>query len=175
MRALILSAALVTSIACGAVVPAHLDQQRFDGVHRAARAVRENVNTGVTLLTFRELTGTYATEVSLANDKASSVIEKQFLTLHSAALGAYRDSLTVWNEKLTQNNGPRIYANISQTSRGLERLADDYPIEVKRDGTLVSFEADPAMQTMWSRASAKLDAADAIYRGQEPPGVIGGK
>jgi len=77
-----------------------IDQTKFDALNRAARAVRESTAIGVNLLKFREIVSTYATEVSLATDKASSPNEREFLRFHTEALEAYRASLETWGQKI---------------------------------------------------------------------------
>src|SRR3954468_20088855 len=96
IRRVITIAAVLTTVACSQKI----DQAKFDGLHRAGRTVRENTSVGVALLKFRKGVSQYATEVSLATDRASSPIEKEFVGLHATALKSYKDSLSVWNAKL---------------------------------------------------------------------------
>jgi hypothetical protein len=143
-----------------------LDQAKFEAVHRSGRLTRENVGGGVTLLKYRELVGAYATDVSLANDHASTDLEREFVALHQAALKSFKDSLKVWGLKLAQG-GNEITSNIDENSIGLEKIADEYSIAGKSVApTLWKYSADAIIQAAWQRAAAKLDAADTRFRGE---------
>lgn len=162
----------ITLLVAGCSQYSRLNQQKFESVHRAARLMRENVTGGVTIVKFRELVGAYATEVSLAADKAHTETERTFVGFHEAALKSYRDSLQVWTVKLNQGGGDLVTANTNANSIGLEKIADDYSIVGKAlVPTLFRYSADELMQAAWHRGAAKLDAADALYRGEPAPAV----
>lgn len=162
---------LIMSVAsCGGssvITKASLDQAKFEPVHRAGRATREACAIGVSLVRMRELAANYATEVSLASDKAGTDLEKQFVALHSGALQAYRASLTVWDEKIEQSRSGRVCSNVSQSSMMLTPVIDEYALPgEKLSDTAFCFQPDPAIQKIWGQADGKLAIADAIYSGQ---------
>jgi len=139
---------------------ATLDQAKFEAVHRAGRDVREHTATGVALIAYRDLVGKYATEVSLARDKAASDLEKAFVGNHQRALTAYRDAATIWTLKLQG----REFAHMGD--EGYQRVVDDYSVPGTGTGVEHVFKIDDAIQIIWGKADAILKAADDIYLGQ---------
>jgi hypothetical protein len=149
------------------IAPEKIDPVKYETLHRAARATRTQTSVGITLLVLRDLVGKYATEVSLAGDHVHSPIEQQFVGLHTQALTAYRDSLDVWEKKLESGQDTAITLTL-WGSVGIRKLADKYavPGESIHDGDYQRFSLNAIMRAAWHRAEEKLDAADALYRGE---------
>jgi hypothetical protein len=164
-RILVVLALSVAMAACNLIVPAKIDQAKFEQVHRAGRDIREHVTSGVSLITYRDLVGKYATEVSLAADKSQSQLERQFTAQHALALQAFRDCLTIWNRKIQDS---RTYLTAAEPE--MKRIADTYSVDGSGTGDSFSFGIDGAIQTIWQKADVFLNRADALYRGDPDAG-----
>lgn len=158
MKALIAGMMVLALVGCSSKI----DQQKFDALNRAGRTVKENTAVGVTLMKFRDVMSAYATEVSLAQDRATGSLEKRFVVVHGEALKAYRDSLVVWNSKLEHHGADGLAA---YPGSDLRRIVDDHGLEGAFSGDNFMFDADPAIQKIWIDGRIKLDIADALYRG----------
>jgi len=169
MKAGPLVVALVLAASCTSPPPVKIDPAQFEPLHRAARATRTQTAVGVTLPAFRDLVGKYATEVSLAGDRAHSPLEQQLVGLHAGALTAYRDSLTIWEKKLEAGKDTAITLTL-WGSVGVRKIAEEYAVagEPIQDDSYRSYSLDAIMRAAWHRAEGKLDAADALYRGGPP-------
>jgi hypothetical protein len=156
---------LMVSAACTGTVeePARIEQTKYEQLQRAGRELRENVNQGVTLMVYRELVGKYATEVSLAADKAESEMERGFVAQHQKALEAFRAVLTLWNKQLKDNSKTVRVADGPE----FKKIADDYSFMGTGTGDGFTFEIDTARQAIWTQAGNALDSADRTYRGQD--------
>lgn len=165
-RHLAWAVALLVALA-GCSAGRSFDTTKFEPLHRAGRELREHVAGGVTLPVYREAIGKYATEVSLAAEKASGDREHEFVASHQKALEAFRDALTVWELKFKR----RVPADTPATAADapeLPRLIDEYPITGKGSGATFAFSLDDAQQTIWTRATGSLAIADGIYLNTPP-------
>jgi len=142
-----------------------VDQQKFDPLYRAGKAIESATSLGVNILKYRELVQDLATEVSIGNDRASSGREKKMVALFGEALAAYKDAETVWGTKL---KATRSQLTVSEYPE-LGRIVSDYPINGLGVGPSFEFWPDPAIQVIWQRAGAKVRAAIAEYTGIPVP------
>jgi hypothetical protein len=163
-RVLVSTLAALVLVSCSRDSP-KVDHKKYGALDRAGRATHSTVTVSVNDQHFREAISFYTTAVSLAKDHPGSQIDQQFVALHEAALTAYTDSLTLWNLRIASGS-PTLLA-----APPVKRIVDDYGIPYTKDkfGTVTRmFEADGAIQTIWRVAGQKLDAADALYRGEAP-------
>jgi hypothetical protein len=151
---------LGAGMACGRD---HVDQAKFDRVYRAGKAMSSATGVGTDVLRFSELLQNFASEVSIARDKAQSTSEWELIRLYEDALKAYYDSRTIWQLKL---NGTDRIVN-SSVSEEVKRIEEQYPIRGQGSGSGFSFKVDDAIQTIWARASAKLQVAEDIYNAKK--------
>jgi len=133
------------------------------GVYRAAKAMEGSVGVGVTLLRYRELVQALATEVSIANDRAATTLEREMVGHYAAALKAYKDAGTVWEVKLQGADKVTISVNPE-----LKRIArdKDYTISGTGTGDSFTFPLDDAVQSLWQTARRHLAEGHRLYTGE---------
>ena len=148
---------LLTLCACSAKI----DQAKFEAVYRAGKSMEGATSTGVTWLKYSELMQAFATEVSIAKDKAQSTIEQELVSLYGEALIAYQDAQIVWRKKIGHDG------NLGISESEMKRIVEAYPIQGAGSGSSFSFSPDQAIQTIWVRAGAKLRDANEKYTGKE--------
>jgi hypothetical protein len=138
-----------------------VNKERFDDVYRAGKAIEGSLSVGVTMLKFAELVQEFATEVSIASDKAESRAEKEMVGHYAEALSACQDSLTIWNTKIKKRGNLDVSVNPE-----LRRIVDAYPIQGKGGKEYFNFDPDAAIQVIWSQAGGRLAAANRLYNGE---------
>ena len=97
VSAVILSVA-VGSCASPTVPP--IDAKKFDGLYRAAKTTEAAINMGINHEKFGDAIRAFATELSIATDKAGTDKERELVRLYSETLTAYRDSDEMWRLKI---------------------------------------------------------------------------
>ena len=137
-----------------------IDQARFEGVYRAGKALAGATDVGVVLLRYRELLATFASEVSIASDKANSKSEREMVRLYLDALRAYKDVETLWAAQFAPGQSGTVGATDGPE---FKRMLDDY--QITNEGTVDNprLNLKAAMQVVWVTARAKLDGANRIY------------
>lgn len=130
-----------------------VDQQKFEPLYRAGKVISGAATVGVTKLKFGEMLGQFATEVSIAKDKATNQPEMNLVRTYTDALAVYQDSATVWDAKF----------NPSQRSDDseIQRIAATYGLPGGVIGDPIDY--DRALQVLWTQAALKLRVADGIY------------
>jgi hypothetical protein len=90
-----------------------------------------------------------ATEIAIANDKASNVKERTVVASYREALEIYRDSLAVWTIMSFPTRGnAEDYARVKCVNA-------QYELEY-------SYNND-ALQRIWAEAQKQMQKADALY------------
>lgn len=85
----------------GKAVPSpKINQQSFEGVHRAAKAIDASIGVGINYIKFQELLQSLATEISIARNKVKSPGEKDLLGIYVEVLSMYHDSAVLWSHKI---------------------------------------------------------------------------
>lgn len=77
------------------------------------------------------------------------------------ALAAYKDAGTVWQKKIDGNSDMLVASVDPELTRIV--AVPDYPIQGQGSGQSFHFSASAAIETLWLRAAAKLDAANELY------------
>jgi hypothetical protein len=156
---------VVTITACLLVVSCsrRVDQHKFESVYRAGKAIEGSLAVGVTYMKFTELVQSFATEVSVAKDKAANPAERQLVELYGEALTGCTDSLTVWKLKIENPRDTRIDVSDNADVRG---IIDTYAIQDGDPHAYSNLEPSGAMHLIWARVGAKLAAANRLYNGE---------
>jgi hypothetical protein len=141
-----------------------IDQQKFDGVYRAGKGMEGATGVGVNVIRYRELLQAFATEVSIANDRAHSAREREMVGQYAGALQAYQDAGFLWGKKL--DGAKRLSMSSDPEVRRIV-LNDAYNINGTGSGESFSFEIDDAVQVLWRSARIRLSEANRIYTGEE--------
>ena len=159
--------------------PKGIDKQKFDAVYRAAKSVKEATGVGVNFPRYSELVQTFATEVSIARDKASSPGEQALAQRFASVLAAYRDSVTLWQHKIgdasTNFLGRQIMVAISRVGTGemledpeMRRIVDTYKITTQTISTGAgggkAITINPvSVQIPWIMADMRMATAEKTY------------
>lgn len=155
--------AATMSAACG------IDQKRFEPLYRAGKAISGATEVGATLVEYRELMQSLATEIEVAEDRASSSDELQLVAFYKDALAAYRDAATMWQAKIElasafRDKPPRIMLGprSGPSEAFFGPLVDKYDLRLSVDASN-TIAVDEMQQEMWRIASEHIAAAEAIY------------
>jgi hypothetical protein len=153
------------SLQCSSSKIEKIDQQKFESVYRSGKGIESAVGVGVNLLKYRELVQSFATEVSIASDRAATDKEKELVGAYAGALLAYKDAGAIWGKKLNTSwlrpaDDPEVM-----------RIYQAYPISGDGKGSDFRFTIDSAMQTIWQSAGALVAHANDLYNGTESEGL----
>lgn len=85
-----------------------LDREKFALVNRAGQAVKSSTDVGVSLIKYRELVQAFATELELAQGKATNDKERALASEYASSLSTYRDALAVLDAKAGEDHGPWV-------------------------------------------------------------------
>lgn len=159
----------------GAVLPLLLltacapgvDQEAFAPVYRAAQDIQGATSVGVSLIRYRELLGTYASQVAQAKDHVHTDRERLMVEQYAFALQCYRDAATVWAAKI-EHGMPSgwIYPDKVPES---DALITKYHLNLQPSPyrpELQMFHTEDAMQEIWRRAGQALALANTAYIGK---------
>lgn len=157
--------------------PKGIDKQKFDGVYRAAKSVKEATAVGVNFPRYSELVQALATEASIASDKASSPGERALAHRFASVVTAYRDSVTLWQHKI-QDAGVSFLSGqilvaiavgageIHEDSE-MRRIVDAYKINTQTISTAGGGKAitisPVAVQIPWIMAGQRMAVAEKTY------------
>lgn len=146
-----------------------IDREKFVGVYRAGQDLQGATSVGVTLVHYRELLASFASQVAQANDAARTERERLMVGQYAFALDCYRDAGEVWTTKIEHSsplmegllyvetipNGPAL---IQKYSLSL------HPSPFRPD--LAAVNGDEAMQEMWRKGRQGLAIANTAYTGK---------
>lgn len=136
-----------------------IDQAKFAAVYRAGQDMKSATEVGSTLARYRELLQAFASQVAQAKDAARNDREQAMVGQFDAALTAYRDAADAWTIKIDRPTIPDDSPLIAKYA-----LPSEAPIASAPTYRVVSAEA--ALQTIWSKATAAINIANAIYTGK---------
>lgn len=77
-----------------------MDKTKFDGVYRSAKAIQGSTSVGVNYIGFGKLLQDFATELSIAEDKATSEKEKELIKSFEEVLRLCQFSYKSWKQKM---------------------------------------------------------------------------
>lgn len=80
--------------------PPAIELAKFDATYRTAKAISAAFSVGVNYERFSELLQAFATEVSIAADRAISPEEKKLVTDYRDLLALYADLSTIWQDHI---------------------------------------------------------------------------
>jgi hypothetical protein len=81
-----------------------IDKTKFDSLYHAAKAIEASTSVGVNYSDFGRLLKAFATELSIANDKAITKKEKELINAFNDAFRMYKNSFYQWDKKISLNN-----------------------------------------------------------------------
>lgn len=130
-------------------------RRQLEAVHRAARSIQGETSTGVTYARFGELLGTLSTELRIATDYVEADAEKELLSMYAGALETYGDAATLWKMRIDDGVVIAPYQHPE-----IKALAEKYELKPYPNG---NFNGDEGVQTIWSAASERVDAAAKVF------------
>jgi hypothetical protein len=144
-----------------------MDQQKFEPLYRAGKAIEGATSVGVSYLKLGELLQGLATEVLVYKDRTNGEEEELLVALHAKALQIYKDSLVVWKPKIDTGEtlAPNVYGG-----REVSLLVDQYNLDAEANtrtpDLVIIKDGDAALRKMWSVADLQLQRAELVYKGK---------
>lgn len=166
----------VSLVGCSSTVEqkqyAKVDQKQYENLYRAAKAIEGSIAVGVNYQKFGELLQNLSTEISIANDKAKSDSEKELLKHYLDALTAYRESATVWKNKIGSARYDFIPTGQIYVEDELRPIVKKYslptkPHVIRITGAKFDTISGDAVQTIWTKAHEHLEKGTKIYYGAD--------
>jgi len=146
-------------------------------LYHSAKAIEGSIEIGVNYRKFGELLQNFSTEISIANDKATTVEETELLNIYLEVLGIYQDSHRLWNSKISLSCAT-FYPLPCPIPIGYIHVGKDDPILRKYDFSIFK-TSDPgdyyftccylpedSIQIIWAKAHEKLEKANNLYLGK---------
>jgi hypothetical protein len=161
-----------------------VDRAQFESLYRSAKRIQSAAQIGVNYLKMSELVQSFATEASIAKDKASTEEEKELVDLYASALKAYADSRTLWKNKVKYSDklwkGLIVYSGEnrdrngkvtnSMVNRELTPIVQRYNLELADQYASITnlywkSISPSAIQKIWKEADLILQKANKLYSG----------
>lgn len=148
--------------------PSGIDQAKFEDLYRSAKTLEATTGVGVNFRKFGTLIQALATEVSIGQDKASSSEEADLVSLYGTALAVYRDSQTLWKQKIRFSK--ISYGQIRYDPAmdfGLGAIIEKYGIQLmsREEPIAMTLIPSASIQELWARGQAELKKANKLYWG----------
>jgi hypothetical protein len=134
-----------------------IDQQTFEPLHRAAKAMETAAQSNVSYERFGELAQSLATELLAAKEHAQSDEDRALVMLYTQAGLAYGDSLAFWRQKSSSSS-----PNVPSGAPSIAPLVVRYAISTEGEDV----DADAAMRLIWTVAAKALHKAELLYDGR---------
>lgn len=158
-----IAAAMILIMACHRGV----DQETFAPVYRAAQDMQGATAVGVTLIRYRELLGTFASQVAQARDHVRSDRERLMVDQYAVALACYLDAAALWDAKNEHAMKEGfLYLDFLPNS---DTLIKKYGLRVQPSPyrpELQVLHAEDAIHDIWRRAGQALAMANTAYTGK---------
>lgn len=153
-----------------------INQKNFEKLYQSAKAIEGSVSVGVNFQKFGELLQHFATEISIASEKAKSEEEKELLKTYLEILDIYKDSLRLWNFKISISCAT-FYPVPCPIPSGYIYIDKDDPILKKYEFTISKnpnavgsftccYLQEDSIPKIWSKAHEKLEKANNLYLGK---------
>ena len=148
-----------------------IDQKKYENLHRAAKAIQGATAVGVSYQKFGELLQNLSTEISIANDKAKSDIEKELLKGYVDVLMTYHESATVWKHKIEGARYDWIPSGQVYVERELQPIVSKYSLPTEKHviritGHKFDTISEDSIQVIWGKANEHLEKTTKLYLGQ---------
>jgi hypothetical protein len=149
-----------------------IDQKKFEPLYRSAKAVQASLAVGLTYAKFGELLQAFATEVSIAKDKASTAKESELVRLYREALLTLQDSNLLWKAKVAGAGYDFIPDGRIIVAPELQPTVEKYQIQTRKERmqyskTTFDSIAEESIQLVWAKAGEQLDMASKAYYAEE--------
>jgi hypothetical protein len=167
-KMLIVSVGVILLLGCSPMV----DQKKYENLYHAAKAIDGAVAVGVNYQKFGELLQNLSTEISIANDKAKSDIEKELLKKYLEVLIAYQESAIVWknNIECAQRGWPQgkipLLSEIRPIVTKYSLPTETYVFKYLKEKSEVTSDSENAIRVIWGKAHEHLEKANKMYFGQ---------
>ncbi len=148
-----------------------IDQKKYEDLNRAAKAIQGATVVGVSYQKFGELLQNLSTEISIANDKTKSDIEKELLKAYIDVLTMYHESATIWKHNIKSAKYDWIPSGQIPIERELQPIISKYSLltDLQIDpisGSNIYTISENAIQLIWGKANEHLEKATQLYLGQ---------
>lgn len=149
---------------------AAVDQKKFEALYRAAKTIQASQTVGVNYQKFGDLMQAFATEISIAKDKASSPKEERLISAYAGALFTLHDSGALWKEQIDDARYEFIPAGRIFVEAPIKPIVAKYSLPQKTHkgyGKPWQSISSTSIQLLWSKASEQIDAANKLYYEEE--------
>jgi hypothetical protein len=148
-----------------------IDQKKFEPLYRSAKTVQASLDVGLTYAKLGDLLQAFATEISIAKDKASTPKETELVGMYRNALLTLQDSGLLWKHKLAGAGYDWIPDGRIFVEAELLPVVEKYEIPTKHERTSFSkgFTSIPekSIQLVWAKAGEQLQTANKLYYAEE--------
>lgn len=160
-----LATALLLTSACKKADP--IDRTKFEATYRAVKSIGGALEVGITYPKFGELLQTLVTEISITEDKVKTPEEKQLLGQYREIAQMYKDSYTIWKQRLAAHAYDTGIAGIpadrTDVTTEIRPLVAKYNLStepVTQSYTNVTYDtiANDSVQVIWAAAKEKMKA-----------------
>lgn len=178
MRSAIAVALALVAVACKGEAPKPvpvIDRAKFEPLYRAGKTIESASAVGLNLPKLNELIQGFATEVSIAKDKASAEKERVMVAKYEQALQAYQDCATLWQQKIVFSN----WEGVPFRAPGRESTSELVPIvsrhklntaTITKNGVQAEVITEDGVSLILVSASKTLAEANKAYYAEEVPG-----
>src|SRR4030095_10400373 len=152
-----------------------IDQPKFEPLYRASKSIQGAIGVGLTYPDFGKLLQSFASEISIAQDRARSADEQQLVKHYADALSVFKDSATLWQKKIESGDswdGQIFYTVISSPVSGpgtdprLAPIVEKYRLvtqDYRKYGQHLVTISPASIQLLWAEAGKYLDAGNHQY------------
>jgi hypothetical protein len=148
-----------------------INQQSFEGIYRATKAIDGAIAVGVSYIKFQELLQSLATEILIANDKVKSQQERDLLGMYSEVLSMYRDSAILLKYAIKHSGETDYYGRtfvVSELSPIVVKynLVTSRGVGVGREDSTTVISINDSIKVVWGTAHDQLETANALFLGK---------
>ncbi len=143
---------VLACVSLATAVCARVDRQLLAGLDRTSAVLVSDVPGKVNLARYRDLVGSYTTELTAARARAQTAGERAALEDYETAYTGLKDMLTIWEAK---DAGTELLPLRDPLN---ERVARQYKLPVNTNEP-PSIYASEALPEIWAATKAKLELA----------------
>jgi len=147
-----------------------IDQKKYENLYHASKAIPGATAVGVSYEKLGELLQSLSTEISIANDKAKSDLEKELLKGYVDVLMMYHESTIVWKHKIEGARYDWVPRRQICVEEELRPIISKYSLPTEQHaskyGTPFDTISEDSIQVIWGKANEHLEKTTKLYLGQ---------
>lgn len=147
-----------------------INKKEFQNLYLSAKAIQGATSIGVDYQKFGELLQNLSTEVSIVKDKAKNKKEDKILGIYIEALLIYKDSATLWEQKIHGAGYDFIPPGRIFVEKIMEPIIERYKIPMNHHTTYWGESgfaiSEGAIQMLWETGEQKIEEANSLFLGK---------